>query len=96
MKTGHAPRPVLLSLFWLTRWGMSLVEAEALNLAQLHMGMTRALKSENAALRSEIARLALLGDFGCANDPACDAPLPRPVARVVDFPDRRTPIPTRA
>ena len=28
---GHAPRPVLLALFWLTRWGRSAVNTQAVN-----------------------------------------------------------------
>lgn len=46
------PRPVLLSLYWLSRWGLSSLDAELHNRAQVHYGLSQALKRENAALRA--------------------------------------------
>jgi monomeric isocitrate dehydrogenase len=77
LATDRAPRAALLSIFWVTKWGMSLADAETFNLAQLHMGMTEALKlelnrarAEIAALQEQMGRIGRLGDFGSANDPA--------------------------
>lgn len=78
---GNAPRPVMLAIFWLTRWGMSLIECEAINLAQLHIGLQRCtreqLEQARAAhvaavteLEMRLELLVRIGDFGAANDPA--------------------------
>ena len=69
IRQGHAPRPVLLALFWLTSWGMSAVDAEITNRCQLTAGMVSGLACENERLRAELARVVAAGDFGCANDP---------------------------
>ncbi len=65
----RAPLPVLLALFWLTRWGRSQVDCQAVNAARLQAGLADALAAENRALRAQLARLVNLGHFGCANDP---------------------------
>lgn len=62
------PRPVLLALFWLTRWGLSEVDAEAVNSARMHAAMADALRDDLERLRRELARVVAAGDFGCAND----------------------------
>lgn len=67
--TNAAPRPVLLTLFWLTRWGMSRVDAESINLARIHAGRAMALEHEIRRLKRELARVVNLADFGSANDP---------------------------
>nr|WP_316639182.1 hypothetical protein [uncultured Roseateles sp.] len=69
----QAPRPVMLSLFWLTRWGMSLVDAEAVNDARLKAQIARCLQDENDRLRFELARVLSIGDFGAANDPTLES-----------------------
>jgi predicted DNA-binding transcriptional regulator AlpA len=76
IKSGTAPKPVVLALFWVTRWGLQWTDAEVFNLAQLHMGMSDALRGELAratkeieALRAQVQHLGRLGDFGAANDP---------------------------
>jgi predicted DNA-binding transcriptional regulator AlpA len=86
LKNDSAPKAVLLSLFWLTRWGMSQTNAEVHNLASLHMSMSSALRSELGkaqqeikALQSQIEHLGRLGDFGSANDPAVGVTGPGPV-----------------
>lgn len=68
MKHG-APKPVLFSLWWLTRWGMSTLEAEHFNRAQLSHIMCMALQRRVDELLAEVARLERLGDFGAANSP---------------------------
>lgn len=39
-----APRPALLALFWVTRWGLQWTDAEVYNLAQVHMSLAAAYK----------------------------------------------------
>ena len=83
-----APRPVLLSLFWLTRWGMSLVDAEAVNSARMHASMAAILRAEVERLQRELARVVAAGNFGCANDPTTET-LPRLPAVVLPFTPKR-------
>lgn len=68
MKHG-APRPVLFSLWWLTRWGMSTLDAEHFNRAQLSHLMCMAMQKRVDELQATVARLERLGDFGAANSP---------------------------
>lgn len=70
LQHGHAPRAAMLSIFWLTRWGQHAVHCEAHNAAQLHAGMAAALRTEINRLQAQLDRLARIGDFGSANDPA--------------------------
>lgn len=67
---GNAPRPALLALFWVTRWGQSEAHSEAHNSAAMHAGMVGCLQREIAALRRELARVLSLGEFGAANSPS--------------------------
>lgn len=69
LRCDSAPRSVLLSLFWLTRWGRSQVDCQAVNDARVHVGLSRALAAENSNLRRRMAKVARLADFGSANDP---------------------------
>ena len=79
---GSAPRAAMLALYWLTRWGWSAIESEALYAVDLLRTVQRTSQAEIAALRSEIGRLQALGDFGCANDPASHlVASPRPARR---------------
>lgn len=65
---GSAPRPACLALYWLTRWGWSAIESEALYAVDLLRTVQRTSQAEIASLRAEIGRLQALGDFGAAND----------------------------
>lgn len=69
-KADEAPRSVMLSLFWLTRWGVSAVDCQAFNDAQLAHGLAGAHELETGKLRAELVRLMRIADFGCANDAA--------------------------
>lgn len=69
MRLDDAPRPALLALFWLTRWGMSIVDCEAVNAATMHAQQARGLTDELRRVREQIERLVQLGDFGSANEP---------------------------
>lgn len=66
----HAPRAVLLALFWITRWGQSAVDCEARNIAELRSAEASAWKREAERIRHELARVLALGNFGSANDPS--------------------------
>lgn len=66
---GHAPRAVMLALYWESRWGRSAMDAGLVNDARVYAGLAGALERENATLRARIARLERLGGFGSANDP---------------------------
>jgi hypothetical protein len=70
IKHDKAPRLAMLSVFWLTKWGHSAVDAEVRNLAQLHIALSQSLKLEVKRLQDEIERMARLADFGSANDPS--------------------------
>ena len=54
---GHGPRIACLALFWLTRWGRSLVDTQATNDAVLHVQLARSLGEERDRLAREVAAL---------------------------------------
>lgn len=62
MAADQAPRPVMLSLFWETRWGRSVADSEAANYGAIQAGHAHALARENAALRKRINQLEMLLD----------------------------------
>ncbi|MEK8087008.1 hypothetical protein WNB94_11350 [Aquabacterium sp. A3] len=74
----EAPRPVMLALFWLTRWGMQWTDADLYNEAQLHFAMNRCQAQTIRELRTQLARMGRIGSFGAANDPAEAVVLPLP------------------
>jgi len=51
MVKDHAPRPVMLSLFFASRWGVSLVCRETENAARLWAGMARCLMEARGSSR---------------------------------------------
>ena len=63
------PRPAHLALFWLSRWGRSIVDSAAVNDARLYAGLARARAEEISRLEVKLAKLIAIADFGCANDP---------------------------
>ncbi|MDN3923324.1 hypothetical protein [Roseateles violae] len=85
IRQDDAPRPVLLALFWLTRWGVSRIDAEAHNSAAMHAAIAASLRTEAERLRRELARVVAAADFGCANDYTAE---PLPVGRAVVVPIR--------
>ena len=79
IRDAEAPRPAALALFFVTRWGVSSRDVEALRRVDDWRALAQARERENAALRAEIARLQAIGDFGAANDPSTIAgPAVRP------------------
>lgn len=71
-KTGSAPRVVLLALFWLTRWGRSAVNVQAVNDATLAVSYVRSLCDRIAQLEHQVGHLQRLGGYGSANLPLVD------------------------
>lgn len=95
--TGYAPKPVALAVFWLTRWGRSMVNAQATNDAIAACGFVASLRRRIEELEAQNAYLLSVGSFGSQNAPTV-APLrpsflpastlPRRVGRFTDG-DRR-------
>lgn len=70
IKDNQAPRPVMLSLFWETRWGRSAADVEAANFMAINYRLLKGLQSDNARLVGKVAtleRLLASGPYGAAN-----------------------------
>lgn len=65
-KAGAAPRPAMLALFFATRWGLSWVEAEAVNQCMLASQRARFAEQRCAKLLQQVAALEKL-TTGAAN-----------------------------
>ncbi len=74
MAKGEAPRAAALALFWETRWGLSALDAQAVNLVRTHVGLNSSLRRANAALQRRVEMLEALGGFGSANSPMFETP----------------------
>ena len=83
MAGAEPPRPALLAMYWISRWGLSELDAELFNRAQLLQGLADARARELRKLHDVIARLSSLGSFGAANDPTTYVP-----ALSAEFPPR--------
>lgn len=75
-RDGQAPRAAAMALFWLTRWGRSLVDCDAVRACQLAIAQANALERDRADLEAEVGRLRTrlehvmaLADTGAANQP---------------------------
>ncbi|MFZ4551881.1 MAG: hypothetical protein ACOYNB_08660 [Aquabacterium sp.] len=64
-----APRPVLLSLWWFTSWGLFDLDNEQQYKLHMSESLLRATKKECQAAKDQAARLARIGNFGTANEP---------------------------
>ena len=69
LSIGIAPKPAMLALFWLTRWGESQIDVELWNRANVYQGLASALERKMWDLLEDIDRLGKIGDYGSANDP---------------------------
>jgi hypothetical protein len=78
LQADQAPRTVMCSLFWLTRWGQHAVHCEAHNDAVMQAGMARNLRDQIERLQQQLAHLGRIADFGAANDPADSVRAARP------------------
>lgn len=67
--SGKAPKPVRLSLFWLTGWGRALINEQATADAQLAHALVRSLTDDVQRLEERVSKLLNIGHFGAANDP---------------------------
>ena len=65
----HAPKAVMLALFYESRWGYSLLYTTAYNAETMERSRANGLQRTNDALRVRIARLETLGNFDSANEP---------------------------
>ena len=72
LKAGQAPHAAMLALFWITRWGQSVVNADAQNQAVTSAGLARSRMEQIEALKGQLQRLGRIAQFGSANDPAPD------------------------
>lgn len=79
LKAEVAPLPVMCAIFWLTKWGQSSVNADAVNDAVNQYGLAEGLRREVNDLRARLDRLGRIADFGAANDPAPGVALPATV-----------------
>ena len=68
-RAGSAPRHVCLALFWLTRWGRSNVHCQAVNDCMVAVSYANGLESEVRTLRTQLAHVLAIGEFGAANEP---------------------------
>lgn len=68
----QAPRPVMLAMFWESRWGRSAADVDASNHAAMQYRRAVSLERENAALKRRIIQLEnerVSGQFVAANTP---------------------------
>lgn len=54
---GHAPRPAMLALFWLTRWGRSQVECQAVNDTRLAYAIAASETARAAQLAAALREI---------------------------------------
>lgn len=86
-KADQAPRPVMLALFYESRWGYSVLHTTATNGEDQARRHVDSLSRENAMLRARIARLEALGGFGSANAPVMAAGLLKGLASIATISD---------
>lgn len=72
LRADWAPRPIMLSLFWETRWGRSAADCNAANDATVNAQHATMLREQNARLHRIIMRLEAEREHGrhlAANGP---------------------------
>jgi hypothetical protein len=69
LRDGEAPHVVKFALFWMTKWGMSLIEANAYNDALNSQRIALLREGEAEVLRANLRQIERIADFGSANDP---------------------------
>jgi predicted DNA-binding transcriptional regulator AlpA len=70
LAANKAPHSVMLAIFWLTKWGMSEIEAAAHNAAIGSAAQARCLQEELERVTATLQRISKISDFGSSNDPA--------------------------
>lgn len=98
IKAGEAPRPAMLALFWLTRWGVSQIHCQAHNdaLQQAQLAACYRNQLEEASTRlmeaqAKLDHLGRIGDFGAANDPMPNVRRHVPALPVIAVPGEQQP-----
>lgn len=93
IKTGEAPRPAMLALFWLTRWGVSQINCQAQNdaihqaqLAACYRGQLEEACARLMEAQAKLEHLSRIGHFGAANDPMHHARALVPVLPMITVP----------
>lgn len=76
-RTQRAPRAACLALFWLTHWGRSAVDANAVNSCRLAVQYATALESQLHRTEAQLAQVLALNATGAANDPVPSFQEPR-------------------
>jgi predicted DNA-binding transcriptional regulator AlpA len=71
----EAPKCAALALFWLTKWGQSHVNAQAVNDAAMACNYVEVLQSEVKTLRRQVDKLTRINHTGAANGPLMRLPL---------------------
>lgn len=84
LQQNNAPRPAMLALFWLSRWGQSAIDCDMHNRSAVFEGLAKALERELWQQNQDFAKLAQIGHYGSANDP-----LPH-IAPLLGLDDART------
>ena len=69
IKREHAPKAVLLALFWVTRWGQQWVHTDAHNDAVHFYSVAMSLQRKNEQLEAVLSKLLQEARFSSANDP---------------------------
>lgn len=85
-REGCAPRYACLALFWLTRWGRSQMDADAVNDARIAYDLACAMESEVDRLKGQLVRVLRLVNDPAANGPLMDVPQLRRAAAVPELP----------
>lgn len=71
LKAGQAPRPVLLSLFWESKWGRSAADTEAANWGAMYYRQAKISERARERMAGIIAALEL--ELSCVNVPGAAA-----------------------
>jgi hypothetical protein len=71
----QAPFAVMVAIFWVTRWGISAVDAEAYNAATQYAGLAEILRADLAESRRQVDRLVELLDQAKHFDQAANCPI---------------------
>jgi hypothetical protein len=72
----EAPRPAMLALFWETKWGLSMLDAELVNLSRWQGLHINSMAIENKLLKARVDFLNRGGRGGAANAPFYEASRP--------------------
>jgi predicted DNA-binding transcriptional regulator AlpA len=74
MATDQAPRPAALALFWLTPWGLSLIDADQQNRLTNATGQAAALCRDLAHMSDQLTRAQRMAEHHARHDQAANDP----------------------